>query len=435
MPRISALPLIVSFIALNGFGMAADAVSVSVAKPSRRDVTHWLSLPAFVEADAEITLTARISGLLKGFSCDVGDRVKPGQVIGHLDAPELEQDVKLAEAQLQSAQGEYQKAVAQLERERARSQQLDAQEFIFKAEVEKAKADAAGSHNQCERTEKLFAKDAATAQERDAQQFSCQAKDAAVSVAEKKLESLKAERDVYLRDLSIAEASADVAKGRAQVAQATLERARVLWSYTDIKIPQIGTHEGSEAIVTRRFVSNGDLISGGLTSKTGAQQIVTLQVVNPVRVVADVPQGDAAGLEAGSATRVIFSDVKAEPIECRVARTSNSLATTSRTLRIEIDLPNPGNVFRPGMMANVELGTETHKGVLAIPAECVLSDRHQAAVFTVEGHTAKKISVNLGLRGARWIEVLTPAITENTLLIKDLSDGIGDGAAVDVKQE
>lgn len=411
---------------------AESAPQVAVMRPVRRDVTRWLKLPAFVEADAEITLTARISGLLKGFSADVGDRVKPGQVIGHLDAPELEQDVKLAEAQLLAAQGEYQKALAQVERERARSQQLDAQESIYKAQVEQSKAQAASAHNQCERTEKLFSKDAATAQERDLQQFTCQEKDAAVAVAGRRLDSLGAERDIFQRDLSIAEAAASVAKGKVQVAQATLDRSRVLWSYTEIKIPQIGTHEGAEAIITKRYVSNGDLISGGMTSKTGAQLIVTMQVVDPLRIVADVPEGDAIGLEAGSVARVIVPDLKTVA-EFKIARTSNSLSPSSRTLRIEIDVPNPKNSIRPGMMVNVELGAETHKGVMAVPAECVLADRHQASVFAVEGNKARKIGVELGLHGVDWIEVLKPSLSESTLLIKDISEGIADGAAVEVK--
>ncbi len=58
-------------------------------------MSDWIRLPGNTEAEVEVMLFARAPGLLKDFTLDVGDRVKPGQTIAHIDAPDLEQDIKL----------------------------------------------------------------------------------------------------------------------------------------------------------------------------------------------------------------------------------------------------------------------------------------------------------------------------------------------------
>src|SRR4051812_21871848 len=75
-------------------------VPVTIVKPARRDMVRWIKLPGSVEADAEVTLYAKVSGFMKDLKVDAGDKIKPGDVIGRLDAPEYDQEVKLAEAQL-----------------------------------------------------------------------------------------------------------------------------------------------------------------------------------------------------------------------------------------------------------------------------------------------------------------------------------------------
>jgi RND family efflux transporter MFP subunit len=415
--------------------IAADAapISVSIIKPEKRDVSRWLRLPGSVEADAEVTLYAKVSGYLKDFNSDVGDVVKPGQLIGRLDAPELEQDVKMAEAQLASAQSELEAANTQLERTKLRKEDIDAKEAVLGAELEKANAEATRIKIECARTEKLFSTNAATEQERDNNQYWCQTQVAAAKAAQNRIEALKPERALWQKDVDVSKAAVESARKKVALAEAALGRARVWFGYTDLTVPQLGVHVGASAVITKRFVSNGDLVPGGTGARSGIQPIVTLQVMDPVRVVADVPESDSVCIQPGSGMLIAFHAHPGEkPVSAKVTRTSNSLWATTRTMRIEVDLPNQDGRIKPGMMSNLEISLDCHKTVWAVPSSAVVTDKQGAAVFVAEGGKAKRMPLKTGFQDHGWTEVIDPGISEATPIVKD-AQAVSDGAVIEIK--
>lgn len=411
------------------------APKVSLVQPQRRDLMKWIKLPATVEADAEVMLYAKVSGFLKDFTVDVGDLVKPGQLIGKLDAPELEQDVLLAEAQHAAAEADLQAAKVQLERVGVREQEINSRQKELEAELLKAKAEADRARREYERTQRLFSGEAATDREREHQEFSAKMLDAAVKVAESRLASLGPERELWKKDVEAAKSALEAARSKSAVARAAVERARVWLAYTEIKVPPIGTHAGSAATITKRFVTNGDLITGGAGARTGLQPMVTLTVTDPVRVITEVPENESVHLTAGTSARIGIRALPGEKaLSGRVARTGGTLSSSSRTLRVEIDLPNAGGRAKPGMMAEVELATDVKKAVLAVPATCVLRENQAASVFTIESGKAKKVAIKTGLVDSGWVEILDPTLTENTPLIAEVGPALTDGTPVVLQQ-
>jgi multidrug efflux pump subunit AcrA (membrane-fusion protein) len=97
-----------------------------------------------------------------------------------------------------------------------------------------------------------------------------------------------------------------------------------------------------------------------------------------------------------------------------------------------MDVPNPQGALRAGMMAYVEIAVNEHKGVLAVPSTALQTNKQGTAIFTVEAGKAKRIPVQAGFMDHAWTEVSGADLTERTLVIKDVSKGINDGAAVDV---
>src|SRR5438093_3578684 len=69
---------------------------VQVVKPARRDVAATLRLPATVSPLQQTTIYAKVSGYLKSIHFDKGDRVKQGQILAVIDAPEIEQQYEEA---------------------------------------------------------------------------------------------------------------------------------------------------------------------------------------------------------------------------------------------------------------------------------------------------------------------------------------------------
>ncbi len=128
---------------LLGLSAVMFAATVHAAEPlatapvQYREVEQTYSIDGVVEAVRQSTVSAQISGRVKGIFFDVGDRVNQGQVILKIDEREAEQALAGSRAQLSQAQAALLNARLNYER----SQELFKQKFISQAALDKAKAD------------------------------------------------------------------------------------------------------------------------------------------------------------------------------------------------------------------------------------------------------------------------------------------------------
>jgi len=137
----------------------------------------------------------------------------------------------------------------------------------------------------------------------------------------------------------IAAAQADL-----QVAEAEAQRLKALVGYDTITAPFNG-------VVTRRLVNPGDLVQTA-TSTRGAP-LFTVQELDMVRVFADVPEEGAANIRPGRPATVTLYQAGRLAVHGTVTRVASAFDPATRTMRIEIDLPNPDLTLLPGMYAQV----------------------------------------------------------------------------------
>src|SRR5665213_4525344 len=90
--------------------------TVAVTLPDARALSATLELPGRLEAYYRAPIFARVSGYLKGWSADIGAKVKAGQVIAEIEAPDLDQQLLQARADLASAEASAKLSEATLER-------------------------------------------------------------------------------------------------------------------------------------------------------------------------------------------------------------------------------------------------------------------------------------------------------------------------------
>src|SRR5882672_1310257 len=90
--------------------------TVAVALPDTRDKRTTIDLPGRLEAYSQAQLYARVSGYLKEWKADIGTPVKAGQLLAEIDAPDLDQQIMQAEADVASAQANATLARGILER-------------------------------------------------------------------------------------------------------------------------------------------------------------------------------------------------------------------------------------------------------------------------------------------------------------------------------
>ena len=319
---------------------AQQAASQSTATPQTQpsgappsgtapqSVTVIATVEAFWSADQY----AKTAGYVSDVKHDMGDRVKKGEVLAILYVPELEKNLVQAKASLEARRQMKKAADAAV---RQAQQALS----VAKGQLEGYKAEQFLAQVTLKRQEELSAGKAATAQQLDDARAKGMAAQASVGVGEAKLASAQA-------DIQAAEANRDVAAAQVDVADAQVQEVQALLEYTHILAPFDG-------VVTRRQVSPGDLVQGATTTRTAP--LFTVQQLSTMRVFCDVPESQTAGVVVGAEAAVKLYGLSGQVIKGKVTRLANAIEPVSRTMRTEIDLPNPEGVLRPGMYAQVTI--------------------------------------------------------------------------------
>jgi multidrug efflux pump subunit AcrA (membrane-fusion protein) len=264
-------------------------------------------VPATIQAFFATNLYAKSSGYVSQVNNDIGDHVKTGQVLAVIEDPELQ-------AQFDKTQAAVQQATAALE--------------VAKRQLAGMQADLALQQVTLKRQKELFAGKAATAQA---------------------LDEAKAKEGVSSANVETGKAQITSAEADLQMAKAEAERVRALLQYDKIVAPFDG-------VVTRRLVNPGDLVEGATSTSTAP--LFTCQKLDVVRVSADAPEASAAVIHPGLPAAVKLYGADGATFHGTVTRVATALDPATRTMRVEIDLPNPDERLLPGMYAQVTLGPE-----------------------------------------------------------------------------
>jgi len=111
--------------------------TVAVTQPDAKLINPTIDLPGRLEAYYRAPIFARVQGYLKSWSADIGARVKAGQVIAEIEAPDLDQQLMQARADLASAQASAKLSEATLNRRKT----LVASNFVSAQEIDERTAD------------------------------------------------------------------------------------------------------------------------------------------------------------------------------------------------------------------------------------------------------------------------------------------------------
>src|SRR6185312_13240040 len=111
--------------------------TVAVINPDAKVLNSNLELPGRLEAYYRAPIFARVSGYLKSWSADIGAQVKAGQVIAEIEAPDLDQQLLQARADLASQQASARLSEATLNRRKT----LVASNFVSAQEIDERTAD------------------------------------------------------------------------------------------------------------------------------------------------------------------------------------------------------------------------------------------------------------------------------------------------------
>lgn len=406
---VSALAMAI-FIGCNGQSRpvtnpaAATAPAIAIVKPDKRPVKRIIEQPGSVQAFEETLLIPKVPGFVKELAIDpnkkerpvhdraidLGSRVAKDQVLAELVVPELDEEYKQKEALIRQADAEVtqsQKAVI------AATAGVDAAKAYVaetKAALSRTQALYDRWQSEANRVARLVTGGVIDTQTRDETLNQFKAAEALRAEAVAKVISSEAavakayaDRDKATADVAAAEAKRDVTK-------AELRRVGAMREYLKIKAPFAG-------IVTRRSVNTGDYVAAD-----GKRGLFAVARIDPVRVVVNVPEADAGLVEVGQKLQIALPSMP--PLTGNVVRTSWSLDPGSRTLRTEIDLPNPDATLRPGMYVYARLTTEL-PAAWSVPVVAVGKINEEAVIYLVENGKAVRVAVQLARGDAQFTQL------------------------------
>jgi RND family efflux transporter MFP subunit len=161
--------------------------------------------------------------------------------------------------------------------------------------------------------------------------------------------------------------------------------------------------------------------------------VVRLSQNGLLRLALPVPESAVPLIHLGEQVDVMVSALH-KSFPGRVARFSDKIDQSTRTMKTEVDVPNPTLVLVPGMYAEVDLVTEQRKNVLAVPVEAVDGSGSLARVYTVQPSGAIQIvPVGLGIETARQIEIRSGDRKDGDDVVVGSRAGLKDGNKVQPK--
>jgi HlyD family secretion protein len=403
------------------------AVRVETTKPTQSgagQITKQIgSLYSFESAE----LFARISGFLKVQNVDIGDHVKRGQVLVEIDAPELVIEVDQAGAALAQAKAEVDQMTSRVVTAEADREAAIAMIAQSEAELKRAKAQHSFREKQYLRIKKLFELESVDEKLVDEKQDEMEAAHAAEDAARAAIVSAKAH--VTAASAKIEQTQADVLNARAkvQVAEASLNRAKVFVEYTRIVSPFDG-------VVTRRNFDRGDFIRAA--ERGGEMPVLAVARTDLMRVVVQMPDQFVPLVDAGDKVTIEIDALPGKTFSGKVARLANAEDAQSRTMRIEIDLPNTTGRLRQGMYGHVDIEFQPQAAVLAIPSSCLVgqSKDGKGSVYVVRENKVYLTPLEIAADNGLQVQVSRGLQAEDEVISRH--DGpIQDGAAVEVSKK
>jgi RND family efflux transporter MFP subunit len=307
-------------------------VDVQTTQAKRLDTFLTLDLPGQTEAFDTATIFPRATGYISKRRVDIGTRVKKDDLLVHIAAPDLDQQLAQAEAQM----GQTRAALVQ-----AQAQVAQAEANLNLAKVTFA------------RTNRLTQQGYETQQNDDTQHANTQTQQA---------------------NLDAANAGVKVADANVQAQQATIDRLKALTAFEDVVAPFDG-------VITARNVDIGDLVNADSTTASPMFAMVRDDII---RVIVRVPQSAAIGMRNGLPATVKVPQMPDHEFRGLVARSSVALLYSSRSLTTEVDVPNPKGDLRPGLYVSASFQVPRAQPEVNVPSEALIFNQHGMQVASVQ---------------------------------------------------
>ncbi len=373
-PRRSRIQLIEAEAKTN----SEERLPVTVAKVKLSAPSGELLLPGTVSAIGETPVYARAEGYIKTRHVDIGDVVKKGDVLVEIDSPELDQQLRTAQARLE----QFKAAAGQV-----------------RAAIDQAKATATLAEVNFGRSQRLVKEGIFPQADLDEKTALLRARQA---------------------DVAAQEANLKAAEEAIQAQMAEVGRLDQLTSFKRVTAPWSG-------IITQRNCAVGNLITP--SALAAGRDLFRLSDISRLRIFVNTPQSNIPDIRVGQKASVRVPEL-GRSFTGTVVRSSNALENQTRTLLTEVNLANEGNTLLPGMFVQVALETARERRSLLVPGDTILTRTEGLFVAVVgKDNRVRFQKIEVGRDFGAEIEAMA-GVSEGDSLVVNPSDDVRSGVVV-----
>jgi membrane fusion protein (multidrug efflux system) len=343
---------------------------VEVAKVATQQLAITVHLPGELEPYENVAVFPKVTGFVKWIGVDRGSRVKTGQVIVRLEAPELLSQRAETQSKFQAAEAQLSAAEAKVASDESTYQHLKA---------------AAGTPG------------------------------------------VVAGNDLFTSEKL---AEADRAQVRAQqenvgAARQALQEITETEAYLEVKAPFDG-------VVTERNVHPGALV-GPVGAPGAAAPMVRIETLSRLRVVVPVPETYAAGVPEGTSVKFTVPSFPGRVFTGKIARVSHSLDVKTRTMPVELEASNSKGELSPGTFTDVLWPVRRPAATMFVPVSSIMSTLERVFVVRIRDGKAEWVDVKTGATLDKLIEVFGD-LHEGDIVVVRGTDELRSGTVVSVQQ-
>ena len=236
-------------------------------------------------------------------------------------------------------------------------------------------------------------------------------------VSEQERQEKKSAYDSSLAKLE--SAKADIA-----LSQADVDRYTAFEAYKQVTAPFDG-------IATQRRIDIGDLVTSG--SSTSTTSLYTVAQSDEIRTFIDVPQRVSRGMDTGLEADITSDEFPGRTFNGKIARTANSVDPASRTLHVEVDVPNKDLSLVPGMYVEVHFELKASPAI-AVPAAAMLYPASGPKVAVVDrGDKVQFKSVTIGRDHGDTLDI-SDGLIDGDRVALNISSDIAEGETVSTQK-
>jgi membrane fusion protein (multidrug efflux system) len=384
-------------------------IQVGVIQPERRPLEVTLSFTGDVNPNRQTAIFAKTSGYIRAIHAERGQFVTAGALLVEIEPTEAETALDQSRAAIATAEAGLQVARSNLES--ARANLLNQQALLARAQ-----AVLANDRRQADRLAELYGKGLVSAQDRDNARTAHEASQAAVRAQEAQVEVARVqitttESQVYLADTQVAQQRAGQ-----RMAQMRLDDTKVVAPFSGF-------------VAEKRLEVGASVSAAAAATSNASIAILTLQDIDPVKVQVEVPERDVARIKAGNVVRVTSDAYPGRRFSGRVARVVHALDPRTRTMGIEVDIPNAENLLKPGMYARIDLVVEVRADALLVPLEVLTGAEGLPTVLVVREGKVVSTVVELGPTDGPRVQIVK-GLAPDAQVIFQGKELVRDGMAV-----